>query len=122
MYDEINSRGKTIELTPLHPSLIKRGLSSTAYKDYELSEHNKTEMLRKSHGNFGTLNNSLDIKQVVERKSCLNPFLSKTFNTRSKSPSLNSHVRTITKVTSFGDLSDEVPNELNNSNIFERAD
>tara|TARA_B110000285_G_C14980173_1_gene540941 strand:+ start:581 stop:874 length:294 start_codon:yes stop_codon:yes gene_type:complete len=97
-------------------------LSSSAYKDYELSEHNKTEMLRKSHGNFGTLNNSLDANQVVERKSCLNPFLSKTFNARSRSPSLNSHLKTITKVTSFGDLSGEGQNELNNSNIFERAD
>jgi len=59
---------------------MKRGLDSIAYRDYELSEYNKKEMLRKSHGRLGDLNNSLDGGSFAPRKSCLNPFLSKSFN------------------------------------------
>lgn len=110
-------------MTPLHKSLQKRGLDSTAYRNYELSEYNKKETLRKSHGRLGTLNNSLvEGAKPIDRKSCINPFLSKSFNGTIATPTPNSTVGMITKNTSFGLLGIDGPDDLNNSNIFERAE
>jgi hypothetical protein len=51
----------------------------------------------------------------------LNPFLSKSVNRTSVHRSPNSPVGAMTKNTSFCLLGVDGPDDLNNSNIFERA-